>query len=753
MYNQPVSIRAIADTLNKDKAESAMRKLVSGTAEFEFQMPKKSPVLINGFTLIELLVVIALTSILLTLIFKPLVQSFNLTRKSGTQIETQTKARELMREISGELSNSVYVFDNAQSPLNLWFNDQSGAPILMPTYFTMVQYVAPARQLDQTPGATPIDPTNGKPMYSGIGSSLSGYAFPLAPGLTLNRIWIGLVHNATTVDTHAIDPNLPGDAAQNGMPANSYGNRWSDPAIGTDKDNRYTFYKAEVLTFIPDPTSNAAKPTFIPNLRLFHTDGAGDKTGKIVLDDPNFFYDNSLAGGKEATAGSSDKWAVAGWKDLNGDGKVQIAENWQAAANSLMPLNYVDMIALQRNDDDTIKYDTFADTANTKQYLHPRPEVRPLATFAPAFVQNDPASPTLLTDSGNEAPTTASPTFLSQYTHWELPYRVSVYRSISPGSDPMNQSPLDYYQYEVRDIGNNFVNRKVLHYQAIPGQDPALAAGDTGDVGPHLINGVFDPANISNIKFAFTVDPQRGAVNFSFPSTVLIHDATNRPLPAYYSPADVNGNLTSSYDKRYIDMRTALPTTIWNGQQLNPPGLTSPLDAGTNWYSTVRIVPGSEKIYGPDQQAGVHYGHRILYTRVASNSGDITGLNQYKINYEDVGNSGNSSDPRLHIGYIEFNSIPDTSDTSQPNSNLVGTNSLPLYMSDNTGTVDGTIPAAPIDITYSFQMNRPNDVVKVDYLTRELMSFSLEARLYDSATSTPQSTSLTQKIKVRNLQH
>ncbi len=736
-----------------------MIKLYSDDEEKRYLIRSRSLISHSAFTLIELLVVIALTSILLTLIFKPLVQSFNLTRKSGTQIETQTKARELMREVSDELSNSVYVFDNAQSPLNLWFNDETGAPILMPTFFTMVEYVAPARQLDQTPGATPIDPTTGKPIYNGIGSNLSGYAFPLAPGLTLNRIWVGLVNNSSTSDTHAVDPNVPGDAAQNGMPAKPYGNQWSDPSIGTDKDNRYTLYKAEVLTFIPDPTSNAAKRAYIPNLKLFHTDSAGDKTGKIILDDPNFFYDNTLAGGKEATAGSPDKWKVDGWKDLNGDGKVQISENWQAVASSLMPVNTVDMIALQRNDDDSIKFDTYADTANTKQYLHPRPEVRPLATFAPAFVQNDPASPTLLTDSGNESPTTASPTFLSQYTHWELPYRVSVYRSPAPGSDPMNQSPMDFYQYEVRDIANNPVNQKVLHYQAVPGQDPTPVAGDTGDVGPHLVNGVFDPANLNSIKFAFTVDPQRGSVNFAFPSSVLIHDAANRPLAAFYSPADINANLTSAYDKRYLDLRAALPTSQWAGQQLNPGGLISPLDTGTNWYSYVRIVPGSEKIYGPDQRAGLHYGQRILYTRIASNSGDIVGPNQYKFNYEDVGNIGASSDPRLHLGYVEFNSIPDTSDTSnpanppQPNSAFGGPNSLPMFRADANGIVDGTLPAAPVEITYSFQMNRPNDVVKVDYLTRELMSFSLEARLYDPATSTPQSTSLTQKIKVRNLQH
>jgi hypothetical protein len=49
-------------------------------------------------------------------------------------------------------------------------------------------------------------------------------------------------------------------------------------------------------------------------------------------------------------------------------------------------------------------------------------------------------------------------------------------------------------------------------------------------------------------------------------------------------------------------------------------------------------------------------------------------------------------------------------------------------------------------------MNRPSDIVKIDYLTRELMSVTINSRLYDPATTGAQDTLLTSQVKARNLQ-
>jgi hypothetical protein len=62
------------------------------------------------------------------------------------------------------------------------------------------------------------------------------------------------------------------------------------------------------------------------------------------------------------------------------------------------------------------------------------------------------------------------------------------------------------------------------------------------------------------------------------------------------------------------------------------------------------------------------------------------------------------------------------------------------------------VASDPVEVAYQFQTNRPSDVVKIDYLTRELMEVTIQSRLFDPATATPQATDLSEKIKVRNLQ-
>jgi hypothetical protein len=50
------------------------------------------------------------------------------------------------------------------------------------------------------------------------------------------------------------------------------------------------------------------------------------------------------------------------------------------------------------------------------------------------------------------------------------------------------------------------------------------------------------------------------------------------------------------------------------------------------------------------------------------------------------------------------------------------------------------------------QNNLIPDTVKSDYLTRQLMTFTLGARLYEFNSGQPQQVTLTQKVDVRNLQ-
>ena len=57
-----------------------------------------------------------------------------------------------------------------------------------------------------------------------------------------------------------------------------------------------------------------------------------------------------------------------------------------------------------------------------------------------------------------------------------------------------------------------------------------------------------------------------------------------------------------------------------------------------------------------------------------------------------------------------------------------------------------------VTISYYYQNNAPDDLVKVDYLTRELVNISLTARTYDPVTRGAVSTTVVNRVRIRNTQ-
>lgn len=716
-------------------------------------MKKSSTRIKYGFTLVELLVVIALTTVLFTLIFKPLFDSFNLTSRSGTQIETQQYARTITREIETTLSSAVFVYDNSTTPVNLWVTNQLGTPQPAPTTFAMLEAVTPARQFDQRPGSTPIDPTTNTPIYAPGNSAGSAFALPLAPGRSLVRYFIGLTDNRSLDDTISgkHTSGTPGTSAGVYTP---YSNRFETPIAAWD--NRFTLYKAEVAAYVPDPDDTTK---YIPNLSLFHTKSGGGitnlKTDAIELHDPNFFYDNSLAGA--ADSAGNPKWAVPGWQDVNKDGKVQIWENWKAVSSSLINTAKVDLLTVDR--DANSHYVLYDDTTGLPSGMGT------LISFEPAHVQNDPMVPGTVDNAGNESPNSAAVTFSPEHANWSNPFQIQVYRPIRQNGgageylginddalQPDGNGNLNYYQL--------ISPSKIVRITVPPGNDPPQNLNALTDVGPRP-----DPATgawtNTNPEIAFSVDSKTGLLNFGFSSGVLVHDAAGQPLPSRYSPADINNGMSSAVGKRHLRL-DVLPTTLWNGFALNPASAVSPIFALGNplrfdpappyQFSRVRIIPGTERVYGPDQRPGLNFGRRVQYTRVSSTAG-VIGSNEYKILYDDVPNAraavngtpitADNPPANVRLGYIEFNSQPDTTDPTAPNS-ANGPNSLPLNKADGSAS-------DPVEVYYNFQMNNVRDVVKGDYLTREQMNVKIDMRLYDPRSGRPQSTRLVTKVNVRNL--
>ena len=103
--------------------------------------------------------------------------------------------------------------------------------------------------------------------------------------------------------------------------------------------------------------------------------------------------------------------------------------------------------------------------------------------------------------------------------------------------------------------------------------------------------------------------------------------------------------------------------------------------------------------------------------------------------------------------FWDSSALPNAPDDTVNGVPAEGPNSLPIHKYDPAlGRINIALWADPVEVSYQFQMNRPNDVVKIDYLTRELMSLAFQVRLYDPSSGRPQITELSNKIKVRNLQ-
>ncbi len=676
----------------------------------------------RGFTLIELLVVMAITTILLGLIFGPMVQSFNLTNRARVQVLAQDTARSAMETIQRDLANGVFVFDEIPSPgqlqagetplpnsIRFWVRDNTGTMRSMLLPFAMMDLVPPARANDQNASVplNQIDPTTGLPINRG------DLSLPVTPGRVIVRYFLGLRDNHT-----------PPNAGAGSGPAIPYGDYYDNPrdpfVNSVSLHNPMILYRAVVSPYLPDGQVDR---------RLFHVDA----NGRPILYDPDFFCDSSPAGSVVLPGGITSA-AVPGWKDDNGDGRVEICENWRAVARPVVPVDRADEVLLQRDDKGNVLY-------NPNGMPRPAPQVR----LQPAYVGNDAGAPSALGDVANESPSVAPSAWIETNGAWVTPYRVYVFRS------GLDAPVLDYFLA----MGDGTIHHQT--YDTTSGATTDALTDFQLDANGQLPLG-------KRPDLMFTVDVNRGMVNFVFPDWVVLHNANGKPIPSVYNPADVNAQYAAAVQAqggannnayRYITLASLDPQYNPDiGQPPAPP--RPPLEMqsdGRTYIPNVRIVPGSEIVRGPDMRPGPHYGQEITYTRVPRWGNDPMklGPNEYMINYTD-GPNKTANDPIQAAGTIIFDSQPDPDPMPDPNNpdGKPRAHWLPVFSYDANGNL--TAPAAKITVTYKIQNNLPSDVVKADYLTRQLMTVAVGVRLFDLNSGQPQQATLTQQVKVRNIQ-
>jgi hypothetical protein len=163
-----------------------------------------------------------------------------------------------------------------------------------------------------------------------------------------------------------------------------------------------------------------------------------------------------------------------------------------------------------------------------------------------------------------------------------------------------------------------------------------------------------------------------------------------------------------------------------------------------------RIVPGSEVVYGPDQNPGPNYGRTVRYVRVTGTPGP----NEYRINYVD------QPEPDYAVAFPGYAVPPAAYTPSDFMSAVIQPRFKAGYLQLNSDP-NVPLPNSQIKVSYRFQFTgaqRNNvagtagtDIFAVDYDTRQLISVLLTMRNYpQSNLPNPQTVTLRATATVRN---
>ncbi len=538
----------------------------------------------KGFTLVEILVVIALTIIILGLVFGPVISTFNFTRRAEVMVRAQDNARFALEQVSRELADAMFIYDNTNQPINFPMIDASGSLTNVSVLYAKVDIVLPKMRayctspthgnttrefMRHDPDLPELDEAIPSCPAQGCGAPLElRPAQPLAADKLIVRYFIGLR-----------DPSLPY--------ANGYTNKFSQGA-----DNMYVLYRAEFSPFdaTPDPAT-----------QLFQYPDAAHFAENMR--NPNFFYD------------------------------PQYSAAWRKISRPVVSLENVDLIVQE--------FQSGAPVYNAAG----QPVLTPTVKFMPTAVYNDPLLPT--SDFGGDAEHGSPlPTvYKATYGYWTTPIEVTLsgkrddnsgnpvsvtYRAIRPAPSA-DRCIAEHSCILYNSAGDPIFN--ISHYLATKTGRPS----DAPNWGGYKYGVGEFPSTKPDL--AFTIDETRGTVDFAFPVVnISASDSLSGPtgkmavsLIANTDQINLNYKNTGSFRDRYrsLFINDPSPNTA-DGYTTTP----SPIALST-------VVPGSERVVAPDSAPGLNYRRPIRYGRVPSYLYE-PGLNQYQLDtdYQAVDNNG-----------------------------------------------------------------------------------------------------------------
>lgn len=198
-----------------------------------------------------------------------------------------------------------------------------------------------------------------------------------------------------------------------------------------------------------------------------------------------------------------------------------------------------------------------------------------------------------------------------------------------------------------------------------------------------------------------TWNSKQGMVIFSLPAKVYENSSGGENgIPSLYTPLksapDYQALVSSNKDKRYITPRSEVVTVY----ERSPSGDVRP----------------------------------VVYSRIATDMKDV-----YEVPDEIALQNGAPQQlppPRQYI-VIDDRTI------------LIG---YPYPTLDNPVQSQPVPSNVRVTVKYLYQTNNPKDLVRVDYLTREVININMTARLYDPVNNRPITTTVANRIRVRNMQ-
>lgn len=338
-------------------------------------------------------------------------------------------------------------------------------------------------------------------------------------------------------------------------------------------------------------------------------------------------------------------------------------DNWARIASTIGIAKYEDLV--------------------TAQYVGNEPTiVTPTVRFGFMSVDNETMAGAYTTDATFGSPDSPPTVYRGKYGYWIPGSSAAVYR---------NDFTVAYSSQWVTNAG--VTHQVVMKYVNSGG---TWTSAPDFDITEYLNTGRIVDAvgGDGTVEMAFVLDNNKGVVDFGLTPA--------RPDAAATSVSPVD---PAVLNKRYHDVYSGVGGPADPGSARRSDLLTTFDPASPNYLANARVVPGSEKVFGPNM---LFPGVVVRYQRVPNGLGDPD-INQYKIDYD--------------TGQIEFS---------------------PVY--------DQDLPEGygPINVDYKVYLIRDGDSVKATYQTKSMVQVSVGMRLMDPQSGKPNLVNVQDAIPVGN---